>query len=148
MTFSIATIAEMLASRKHLPSRDQFPSRDRQGATKTVSGWSIDSRTINQGDCFFALRGPSNDGHDYIANVLEKRAAVAVVDHEVDAAIPQIVVPDTLIAFQELARKARQRWGGTVVGVTGSAGKTTTKDAIANLLSVRNADRSHHRKLQ
>jgi UDP-N-acetylmuramoyl-tripeptide--D-alanyl-D-alanine ligase len=135
VTFSIATIAEML-SRQTWGQGFGPAAEHRSGAELYISGWSIDSRTINRGDCFFALRGPSNDGHGYIANVVEKGAAVAIVEHEVEAPIPQIQVPDTLVALQELARKARQRWGGTVVGVTGSAGKTTTKDAIASLLDV------------
>jgi UDP-N-acetylmuramoyl-tripeptide--D-alanyl-D-alanine ligase len=101
-----------------------------------ISGWSIDSRTTNPGDCFFALRGPSKDGHDYVVNVMEKGAEMAIVERRMDARIPQLVVRDSLAAMQQLARRARERWGGTVVGVTGSAGKTTTKDAIASLLSV------------
>jgi len=107
-----------------------------EASSASVSGWSIDSRTVNPGECFFALRGPLKDGHDYVVNVLERGASVAIVDHPVDARIPQLVVPDTLVALQQLARKARERWGGTVVGITGSAGKTTTKDAIASLLNV------------
>jgi UDP-N-acetylmuramoyl-tripeptide--D-alanyl-D-alanine ligase len=102
----------------------------------TIAGWSIDSRTTNPGDCFFALRGPSKDGHDYVENVGEKGAALAIVERLVDAKIPQLMVPDTLLALQQLAARARERWGGTVIGVTGSAGKTTTKDAIASLLNV------------
>jgi UDP-N-acetylmuramoyl-tripeptide--D-alanyl-D-alanine ligase len=101
-----------------------------------VSGWSIDSRTINRSDCFFALRGLHNDGHDFIESVAERGAALAVVERATAAKILQLVVPDTLAALTNLARKSRERWGGTVVGVTGSAGKTTTKDAIAELLSV------------
>ena len=104
-------------------------------ASGTVSGWSIDSRTIERGDCFFALRGPSHDGHDYIASVFERGAAVAIVERKSDAAGVQLQVPDTTLALQTLGRGARQRWGGTVVGVTGSAGKTTTKDTIASLLA-------------
>jgi UDP-N-acetylmuramoyl-tripeptide--D-alanyl-D-alanine ligase len=68
--------------------------------------------------------------------VVERGAAVAIVERPVEARIPQLVVPDTLAALQKLAAKTRERWGGTVVGVTGSAGKTTTKDAIASLLNV------------
>jgi UDP-N-acetylmuramoyl-tripeptide--D-alanyl-D-alanine ligase len=128
MTLSIAAIAEYVAPA--ILSPVALP------ADTTISGWSIDSRTTNPGDCFFALRGPLKDGHDYVSNVMEKGAALAVVDHAVDAKIPQLVVPDTLAALQQLARKTRERWGGTVVGVTGSAGKTTTKDAIASLLNV------------
>jgi UDP-N-acetylmuramoyl-tripeptide--D-alanyl-D-alanine ligase len=100
-----------------------------------VSGWSIDSRTISEGDCFFALRGPTHDGHDFVASVFERGAKLAIVDHEVEANGPQLRVPDTTAALQSLGWKARKRWAGTVVGVTGSAGKTTTKDTIAALLS-------------
>ena len=106
------------------------------GAQGSVSGYSIDSRTINPGECFFALRGPVHDGHDYLAKLPERGAAVAVVERLSEVRIPQLVVPDTLVALQTLAGKARTRWGGTVVGVTGSAGKTTTKDAVAALLGV------------
>src|SRR5580698_8954901 len=131
MTISIPSIAETVAAVAPtiLSSAGLAPDQ-------TVSGWSIDSRTLNPGDCFFALRGPSNDGHDYVDNVMEKGAALAIVERQVDAKIVQLIVPDTLAAMQQLARKSRERWGGTVVGVTGSAGKTTTKDAIASLLNV------------
>jgi UDP-N-acetylmuramoyl-tripeptide--D-alanyl-D-alanine ligase len=128
MTFSITAIAEKVAPAILSPV----------GSTpdETISGWSIDSRTTNPGDCFFALRGPLKDGHDYVENVVEKGAALAIVERPVKANILQLIVPDTLAAMQQLARKTRERWGGTVVGVTGSAGKTTVKDAIASLLNV------------
>lgn len=102
-----------------------------------IGGWSIDSRTINPGDCFFALRGPTHDGHAFVASLAENQAALAVVDHVLEgAAVPQFVVRDTLVALQQLARWSRSHWDGTVIGITGSAGKTTTKDAIAALLGV------------
>jgi UDP-N-acetylmuramoyl-tripeptide--D-alanyl-D-alanine ligase len=101
----------------------------------SVSGWSIDSRTIARGDCFFALRGPTHDGHDFIASVFESGASVAIVEQISDVPGLQFRVPDTTVALQTLGRGARQIWGGTVIGVTGSAGKTTTKDTIAGLLS-------------
>jgi len=100
-----------------------------------VSGWSIDSRTISPGDCFFALRGPTHDGHDFITSVFRLGASLAIVDHVVDAYGPQLLVPDATVTLQTLGREARQKWGGTVIGVTGSAGKTTTKDTIAALLA-------------
>jgi UDP-N-acetylmuramoyl-tripeptide--D-alanyl-D-alanine ligase len=128
MTFSITAIAEKVAPAILSPV-GSVPDG-------TVSGWSIDSRTTNPGDCFFALRGPLKDGHDYVENVVEKGAALAIVERPVNANILQLIVPDTLAAMQRLARKARERWGGMVVGVTGSAGKTTVKDAIASLLNV------------
>jgi UDP-N-acetylmuramoyl-tripeptide--D-alanyl-D-alanine ligase len=105
-------------------------------AALSASGWSIDSRTVNPGDCFFALKGPAHDGHDYVGQAVEKGAVMAVVQTAGPFPIPQLVVPDSLAALQALATWARQHWGGTVVGVTGSAGKTTTKDAIAALLNV------------
>jgi len=107
-------------------------------AAGEVSGYSIDSRTVMPGDLFFALRGENSDGHRYLAQAFERGAAAAVidadVDRDVDAAGQTVRVADTLIALQQLARWARQQWGGKVVGVTGSAGKTSTKDVIAALL--------------
>jgi UDP-N-acetylmuramoyl-tripeptide--D-alanyl-D-alanine ligase len=100
-----------------------------------ATGWSVDTRTLLPGDLYFALRGPTHDGHDYVSLALEKGAAAAVVEQ----ATPGeniLVVPDTLVALQKLAAWARDRWGGRVVGITGSAGKTTAKDAIAHLLAV------------
>jgi UDP-N-acetylmuramoyl-tripeptide--D-alanyl-D-alanine ligase len=124
MTLSTMAIAEKIGA-VPLPGEDF-----------SISGWSIDSRTINPGDCFFAIRGPLKDGHDYVAMAAGQAASLAIVERHIDAKIPQLIVPDTLAAMQELARKSRERWGGTVVGVTGSAGKTTTKDAIASLMNV------------
>jgi len=101
----------------------------------SVSGWSVDTRTQNPGDVFFAIHGPNFDGNTFAAAALEKGAAAAVVDRPSGIA-GELAVEDTLGALQRLACWARVRWGGTVVGVTGSAGKTTTKDAIAHLLGV------------
>lgn len=100
-----------------------------------VRGWSVDSRSIQPGDLFFALRGPNHDGHSYVRDVLAKGALAAIVDRAVEQAAPVLTVPDTLAALQRLAGWARDAWGGEVVGVTGSAGKTSTKDAIAAALS-------------
>jgi len=106
------------------------------GATETaITGWSVDSRTVEPGDLFFALRGPLNDGHAFVAEVFEKGAAAAVVDEIIDGTGPLLRVEDTLRALQKLAAWARQEWRGDVVAVTGSAGKTTTKDVIADMLA-------------
>lgn len=121
MNMEISTVARVL----ELPPLEPAP----------VSGWSIDSRTLQPGDLFFALRGPNHDGHHHVAEALERGAAGAVVERtQVDAG-RLLVVPDTLQALQQLAAWARATWGGQVIGVTGSAGKTTTKDAIAHLLA-------------
>ncbi len=105
------------------------------GPGLVISGWSIDTRSLARGDLFFALRGPSHDGHDFVEEAIRKGAAGVVVDHAIEGARNALVVPDTLGALQSLAGWARKRWGGQVIGVTGSAGKTTTKDAIEHLLS-------------
>jgi UDP-N-acetylmuramoyl-tripeptide--D-alanyl-D-alanine ligase len=105
-----------------------------------VTGWSIDSRTVGVGDLFFALRGPTHDGNAYVGEVFQKGAVAAVADGQVEA--PGVVlrdilrVGDSLRALQTIARAARQAFPGDVVAVTGSAGKTTTKDVIAEMLSV------------
>jgi UDP-N-acetylmuramoyl-tripeptide--D-alanyl-D-alanine ligase len=103
----------------------------------TVSGWSIDSRTLKQGDAFFALRGPTHDGHDHVARAFEQGASVAVVEHETAGPGLQLKVADTTVALEKLGRAARAQWDGTAIGVTGSAGKTTTKDTIADLVATR-----------
>ncbi len=111
------------------------PGAAELSASGSVTGWSIDSRSITPGDCFFALRGPTHDGHDHVASAFARGAQVAVVERDTGAKGLQLRVSDTTIALQTLGRSARRSWGGTVVGVTGSAGKTTTKDTIAALLS-------------
>ena len=105
-----------------------------EGAAETVQGWSIDSRTLKAKDLFFAIRGPSNDGHDYIPEALRKGAAAAVVRNDYRGDGPLLRVPDTLLALGQLAAKVRRQWDGTLIAVTGSSGKTTTKDTIAALL--------------
>src|SRR5258706_14652091 len=106
------------------------------GAGMRASGWSVDTRTLAPGDLYFALRGPSHDGHDYVEQAIQKGAGGVVAEHPTECVRDALVVQDTLLALQSLASWARKRWGGEVIGVTGSAGKTTTKDAIAELLSV------------
>jgi UDP-N-acetylmuramoyl-tripeptide--D-alanyl-D-alanine ligase len=103
-----------------------------------VTGWSVDTRTLAPGDLFFALRGPNHNGHAYAALAIENGAAGVVVEHAEHAVAGAnvLVVPDALAALQNLAAWARGHWGGRIVGVTGSAGKTTAKDAIAHLLAV------------
>src|SRR5579872_2622839 len=100
-----------------------------------VTGWSVDSRTLQPGDLFFALRGPFNDGHEYVAQVFEKGALAAVAEETAESTGMVLRVPDTLRALQQAAAWARREWRGDVVAVTGSAGKTTTKDLIAEMLA-------------
>ncbi len=102
-----------------------------------VSGWSIDTRSICRGDVFFAIKGETYDGHAYLNAAFEKGAAAAVVSEPGESKGVTFRVEDTLSALQKLAVWARERWAKPIVAVTGSAGKTTTKDVIAELLSVR-----------
>ncbi len=102
--------------------------------TWTANGVSIDSRTVAAGDIFIALKGPSFDGHGYVLDALKKGAAGAIV-HE---AVPDsgeyhdrlIVVKDTFLALENLARAARARTDAKIIAVTGSVGKTGTKEAL------------------
>jgi UDP-N-acetylmuramoyl-tripeptide--D-alanyl-D-alanine ligase len=103
-----------------------------------IAGWSIDSRTTAPGDLFFALKGEHLDGHAFVETVLQQGAAAAVVSEvPPSAGGPLLLVKDTLDALQSLAHWARRYWAKPIVAVTGSAGKTGTKDIIAALLSVR-----------
>jgi len=101
-----------------------------------ISGWSIDSRTVAAGDLFFAIKGDHLDGHAFVDEVLARGAAAAVVS-EAGANGPLLLVKDTLEALQSLARWARREWNGPIVAITGSAGKTSTKDIVAALLAAR-----------
>jgi UDP-N-acetylmuramoyl-tripeptide--D-alanyl-D-alanine ligase len=110
----------------------------------TVSGYSIDSRTVGTDELFFAVKGDRFDGHDFVAAALQRGATAAVVSRTHLAALPDaaltaplLVVEDTLLALQSLAAHVRRRWGKRVVAVTGSAGKTTTKEAIAAALGAK-----------
>src|SRR4051794_4413311 len=120
MTLNLQEVALAMGAVAHPPSL-------------AVAGWSVDTRTQNAGDVYFALRGPNHDGHKFLTTAIARGASAVVVGHATRAP-HEIVGPQTERALQDLALWARQKWGGPVVGVTGSAGKTTTKDAIAHLL--------------
>jgi len=109
-----------------------------------AQGYSIDSRTIAPGELFFAVRGERFDGHDFVAAAVERGAAAAVVSRvrvaglpDAALAVPLLIAEEPLVALQALASHVRRTWGKRVVAVTGSAGKTTTKEAIAIALGAK-----------
>jgi UDP-N-acetylmuramoyl-tripeptide--D-alanyl-D-alanine ligase len=105
-------------------------------------GYSIDSRTIRAGELFFAIRGQRLDGHDFVQEAISKGAMAAVVDQKFWSGLPKdsrlrsklIPTEDTLLALQRLASAVIRGWSGKVIGITGSAGKTTTKELVASVL--------------
>ena len=106
----------------------------------TATGVSIDSRTVEPGDLFIAIRGPNTDGHCYAGDALSNGAVAAMVDSDwagaqTETDLPLLIVEDTMDGLNALARTARTRGAARVAAVTGSVGKTSTKDALAHVLS-------------
>ncbi len=108
-------------------------------APEGVSGVSIDTRTLQKGDLYFAIKGDNSDGHDYVAKAFECGAAAAVVDEAHADALrghgTLYVVRDVLKSMEELARAARKRSRAKIIAVTGSVGKTSTKETLRKVLS-------------
>nr|WP_294509738.1 UDP-N-acetylmuramoyl-tripeptide--D-alanyl-D-alanine ligase [uncultured Rhodopila sp.] len=100
-----------------------------------ANGVSIDTRTLQPGDLFVALLGDGRDGHAFVADALAKGAAGAMVHADVSPAAPTLRVDDTLAALARLGGFARARFSGRLVGITGSVGKTTTKEMLRAALS-------------
>lgn len=106
-------------------------------ADTKITGVSTDTRTLQQGDLFFALTGENSDGHKFLADALAAGAAGVVVSRKVEARRPAIRVEDTLLALGDLAAYYRSRFSPTVVAITGSVGKTTTKEMVAAVVADR-----------
>jgi UDP-N-acetylmuramoyl-tripeptide--D-alanyl-D-alanine ligase len=102
--------------------------------SEELHGFSQDSRKLQRGQIFIALRTPQRDGHDFVANAFTAGASGAIVSRRIEGAGPQLVVADPLKAFQTIAREHRRTFRGSVVGVTGSCGKTSTKNLLAQML--------------
>jgi UDP-N-acetylmuramoyl-tripeptide--D-alanyl-D-alanine ligase len=100
-----------------------------------ATGVSIDTRTVQSGDLFVALQGESGDGHDFVANALAKGAAGAMVHRDVPDVARLVHVDDTLAGLHRLGGYARQRFAGRLGAVTGSVGKTTTKEMLRTILA-------------
>ena len=106
---------------------------------KGVPGLSIDTRTIRPGEAFFAIKGDARDGHDFVEAALKAGAGLAVIAAdrrgELPSDAPLLAVPDVLEGLQALAREARARSKAKFIGVTGSVGKTGTKEALRHVLA-------------
>ncbi len=132
MDLTLAEVAAILGSTTGAPQR-------------VARSYSIDSRTLQSGGLFVALRGPNFDGHSFVAETLQRDAAGAVVESEWARRAPADIVPflipvsDTVAALQDLGRAVRRKWSRPVIAVTGSTGKTTTKELLAAVLSARYA---------
>ncbi|HEY0685545.1 MAG TPA: UDP-N-acetylmuramoyl-tripeptide--D-alanyl-D-alanine ligase [Steroidobacter sp.] len=105
------------------------------GTNRAFTSVSTDTRTMKPGALFVALTGPSFDGHDFVATAAQNGAAAALVSKQMPVDIPQVVVADPLAALSAFAREWRRQFKIPVVGVTGSNGKTTTKELIGSILS-------------
>jgi UDP-N-acetylmuramoyl-tripeptide--D-alanyl-D-alanine ligase len=133
MRWTIAQVADVLAARAGA-GLDPLAR---------LAGVSIDSRTVRAGELFVAIHGPRHDGHDHVAGALGVGAVGALVAAEKMGSFPDairakcIAVDDTFVALKKLARAVREAWGGKIAGVTGSVGKTTTKEILAALLGAR-----------
>jgi UDP-N-acetylmuramoyl-tripeptide--D-alanyl-D-alanine ligase len=129
MKLSLSRIAEFISG------RGEFPPQS------IAQGYSIDSRTVQPGEIFFAVKGENMDGHDFVEQALSKGAIAAVIGQDqgrrYSAMASLISVGDTLVALQTLAAAVRRLWAKPLIGVTGSSGKTTTKEAIAHVLATR-----------
>ncbi|MCW8847140.1 MAG: Mur ligase family protein, partial [Sedimenticola sp.] len=107
------------------------------GADASFSSVSTDTRTLQKGALFVALKGPRFDGHDYLEVAVDSGAVAVVVDHEVVVSSAQLIVADTRLAIGQMAAFWRQQSTAAVVAITGSNGKTTVKEMIAAILGYR-----------
>lgn len=119
---TLSKVAELLGQ------NESFPDQNFQGI-------SIDTRTIIPGNLFVAISGEHADGHDFINVAQEKGAAAALVTHRVAVDLPQIIVPDTVLALGKLASDWRRQFNIPLIAVTGSNGKTTLKNMIAAIMT-------------
>jgi UDP-N-acetylmuramoyl-tripeptide--D-alanyl-D-alanine ligase len=122
----------------------ESPASVANAGSLAVTGYSIDSRSATTGELFFAVRGERFDGHDFVAAALKRGVVAAVVSRvraatlpDAALAAPLLIVEDPLIALQALAAHVRRQWGRRLVAVVGSAGKTTTKEAVAAALGAK-----------
>ncbi|MFM8646854.1 MAG: UDP-N-acetylmuramoyl-L-alanyl-D-glutamate--2,6-diaminopimelate ligase [Methylocystis sp.] len=109
------------------------------GLAREVFGVSIDTRSLNRGDLFFAIKGDARDGHEFVSSAFEHGAATAVVDEQhvegISGSGPLLVVKDVQRSLESLAQRARQRSSALITAITGSVGKTSTKEMTRLMLA-------------
>jgi UDP-N-acetylmuramoyl-tripeptide--D-alanyl-D-alanine ligase len=118
-----------------------------RGDNNTFRGVSTDTRSLKPGELFVALQGPNFDGAAFLDQAAQRKAAGAVVGRTVDTDLPLIIVDDTLRALGQLAAGWRQEMPATVIGITGSNGKTTLKELLASCLSLSGSTLATHGNL-
>jgi UDP-N-acetylmuramoyl-tripeptide--D-alanyl-D-alanine ligase len=106
----------------------------------TFNGLSKDTRANTQGTLFIAIQGENFDGHQFVAEAYQKGAVAALVSHDLDCPIPQIIVSDVIAALGQLAGNWRDRFKLPLIGVTGSNGKTTLKNMLAAIVTAAAAE--------
>ena len=126
--------------RVNLPQPEQFSAIFEtimgEKLNRPVSGVSIDSRNIHEGDLFIAIKGEEFDGHDYLENVNNDGAVAAIVKEKyINIEIQQIRIKDPIIALAKIANEYREQYNLPIVGITGSNGKTSTKELLKHVLS-------------
>jgi UDP-N-acetylmuramoyl-tripeptide--D-alanyl-D-alanine ligase len=107
---------------------------DTHALNHPVRAISTDSRSIQSGQVFAAIKGPTFDGHDYVEAVAKQGALAAIVEHKTGSQLPQLVVKDTSRALVAIGEALRDAFTGPVIAITGSAGKSSTKEMVADLL--------------
>ncbi len=119
----------------HLSDWARVTQGELQGDDIPVDRLSIDTRKLKPGQVYLAIRGERYDGNDFIPRAEQAGAAALIVDRDNSSSLPQVRVADGRLALGQLASAWRTRWGGPVVGITGSNGKTTVKELVAALLA-------------
>ena len=120
---------------KNLKQLAEISKGKLSGSSINIDSFSIDTRTINLNEAYIALEGENFDGHEFISEAALKGASAVIVNKPIEADIPHIIVADTFEFMKIIAEFNRNQFKGKMIGITGTNGKTTTKQIVANLLN-------------
>lgn len=123
---------------KNLKQLAEISKGKLSGSSINIDSFSIDTRTINLNEAYIALEGENFDGHEFISEAALKGASAVIVNKPIEADIPHIIVADTFEFMKIIAEFNRNQFKGKMIGITGTNGKTTTKQIVANLLNETN----------